>query len=195
MVTAYSELGGIISMWAAAAVITVTADTDDGEPAGRLSLVLENLEVTIAGSTTFREGVGATTGTEEENIAAAKLRIYESEAAAGDWERPYAWIDHKENWEAEKRGKPNAFGHRGELVVGFEADYLSSDSVKTALYKFTNKVGAIMEEMELLSGVYPYLTITEVRIEEGPSRNAPEERTAGDAKEYFYQIVYGIGWQ
>jgi len=196
IITCFSQSGDLVSEPAAAVVVTVTADVDDGTPAGGLSLPLSYLKETLAGSTVFRTWVGATTGTEEENIAAAKLRIYTGEAEADNWVRPYALIDHNTNWNAEKRAEPNAFDYHGGLLLAFEADLSGGDdALETMLYKFTNQCGQIVDQMKLLSGVYPYLTITDINLEDGPVRCSKEERTAVDVKEDYWQIYYGVAWQ
>ena len=191
LVSAYSD-NGEYSTFAPVQVVTLTASTSD-DPTGSLSVPLGLLADTLAASAAFRAWVGATTGTEEENLAAALARIYEYESES--WTRPYALVSHDDLWAAEKiaDGTRNLFSHNGELFLGFEADATGTDAESSAR-AFSNTVGTILDEMKALAGTPGYLNIVDIMKKTGPQRCRPDRRDEADAAEDYWLIELRVRW-
>jgi putative component of toxin-antitoxin plasmid stabilization module len=104
---------------------------------------------------------------------------------------PFAIADWAENFARilESQGTRNYFMQDGGLVMLFRAAVDSSHTEQEAAFAFTNKLGAIVKEMEEVAGTAGYLDITEIALEDGPIRPGEDERvTVGD----FYQVMYRV---
>ena len=192
LVSAYSD-NGEYSTFAPVQVVTLTASTSD-DPTGSLSVPLGLLAATLAASAAFRAWVGATTGTEQENLAAAQARIYEYESES--WTRPYGLVSHDDLWHAGKiaDGSHNLFSHDGELFLGFEADAEETGDAELSARRFSNTVGTILDEMKALAGTPGYLNIVDIQIKTGPQRCRPDRRDEADAAEDYWQAEFRIRW-
>jgi len=192
LVSAYSD-NGEYSTFAPVQVVTLTASTSD-DPTGSLSVPLGLLADTLAASAAFRAWVGATTGTEEENLTAALARIYEYESES--WTRPYGLVSHDDLWHAGKiaDGSHNLFSHDGELFLGFEADAEETGDAELSARRFSNTVGTILDEMKALAGTPGYLNIVDIQKKTGPQRCRPDRRDEADAAEDYWLIECKVRW-
>ena len=81
-----------------------------------------NLQTIVASSPTFQDWVGAT-GTPEEKLAAAKLRVYRIAESESSLMRPFAFIPH--NVEVDHDGDGQAFIRSAEIILIFENYFLA----------------------------------------------------------------------
>ena len=178
--TAYISNGLEKSLSSPVRVITLTADEDDGTPDGVLSRPLHYLRETIAASETFRNWVGATTGTEEENLAAARLRVAIIRDSSG--QLPIVTIGHGDQFGKQQiaGGLHNHLRLAGSLSMTIDAAVAAGDTDEIAAYKFENKVGAILDEMEAVAGTGGYLDISGWEIKDGPYFCPVDERDNSD---------------
>lgn len=106
---------------------------------------------------------------------------------------PFAIADWAENFARvlESQGLRNYFAQDGDLIMLFRAAVDPSHTEQEAAFAFTNKIGAIIKEMEEKAGTAGYLDITEIALADGPQRPDEDEKaTVGD----FYQVVYRVGF-
>lgn len=152
-------------------------------PTGTESKLLDNLRTLVANSSSFQTWVGA------ENATVAKASVTIEESAPGS-NRPFAIVgfDSPPEREASAGGTRNYFELRTTLWLAFEAAISDTDSPEDSLYEFTNTVGAIIGEMELLAGTGGYLNATSIRCE-GIGRSDIGEASASGA---FYRGSYVV---
>lgn len=166
------------------------ATPDDGgpeptDPTDQASLPLHYLRLTLAGSVTFQDWVGAANADEAlEWIYAVQTTVFT---------KPFAIVDWAENWQRNRNagGARNYFITQGDLILQFRADVDPDHTEIQAAYAFMNKMGAITNEMEALSGRAGYLNIKTFALMSGPSRPYNiEKNTYSD----FYQTLYRIAY-
>jgi len=148
-------------------------------PTGLFSLPVDYLRKTVAGSSTFRTLTGAATPT----AALAFIHAFDatgSDLAAGF----YAVVEYGEEWARVMHagGTNNFFDQEGRLQLWF-TQAITEAVTSDAGYAFANALGAIISEMEQLSGTAGYLDIQEIRLVEGPGR--PEEDEAASNGDFF----------
>ena len=146
---------------------------------GWLSLALENLRTLLAACPSFQTWVGAA------DAAAAKARIHRVSKAGPT--RPFALVDQWTDASATAfaGGAGESFTHSGSQILRFEGEVSEQDSDEPAdaFYTFWNAVGAIILEMEQLSGTDGYLVVRSIMLEDGPFRSKDFE---GEADDYYY---------
>lgn len=141
---------------------------------GSLSLPLDYLRNTVAGSSTFQ------TWTSSISQAAAKAHVHV--IADETMSRPLAWVEWAPGWKAERIGT-SAFWANGELRLVFQADVSGESTLDAQAEELVNNVGAIVSEMLDLAGEATYLDIVGISLIEGPY--LPEEDEAKSRGEYM----------
>lgn len=152
------------------------------------SLVVENMRLLLADCASFRSWVGAA------DQAAALAKIF----VRGDIDvlsRPFAVVGPNGVDERERvaGGTRNVFMARGEVLVHFESDVASGDagSHEAAFYAFENVIGAIVDEIQLLSGSDGYLNLEGFRQVEEPKRSKWVDDEAGAAEDFYFEQCVG----
>jgi len=188
-----SDDGGYYSVPSKPASVYVTAGGGtDGT--GMMGLALENLRELLAASSNFQDWIGAE-GTEDERIAAAKLRIYR--VAKETPTRPFAVVRFAipGEWESEAiaGGAKGHYIDRGTLELFFEADVASAQQDETkfdeAEILFLNKTDSIISDMMDLAGSGAYLHVRSFAVSYGPVRSAKGQ---GEFYQIGYRIEYGL---
>lgn len=158
-------------------------------PAGPISLTLDHLRNSIAGSTSFRTW----TGTANEAAALVRVHAVENRTALGSADMPFAVV----NWLPDYRrighadGSARQFRQEGSLMVTFRGEIVSPNAAEPdAAYSFLNNVGAVMNDMEALSATATYLSISGMTFINPPHR--PEEDEVKELKLDFYQLVLAV---
>lgn len=157
-------------------------------PTGMLSTQVDRLRHTVAGSATFRSW----TSTASETLALARVLPAYTDGAAT---LPIAWVE----WQKFRRDL-DGFGSQNwwdaddanALMVGFRASISDTDPAD-ALYAFTNKIGAILTEMEALFGTSStYFDGASYEIIEGPERSDEDESASIGA---FYEVLVAFRYR
>lgn len=138
-------------------------------PAGSLSKTLLHFKNLIAASTTFQSVVGADDATE----ALAFILEFWADEKDEDEQIPNAVIRHLGGLEA-NRTSTTGWLYTGPILMLFTfpatGDYADKSEFRNAGIDFTNKVGAILDEMKTLvatdPGAGPYLNITSIELVE-----------------------------
>lgn len=153
-------------------------------PTGHLSLPIDLLRKTVAGSTTFQ----AWTGTADAAAALARVHAVQADASAA---KPFAVVDWARSYSRRRDagGTRNHFQATGSLSLLFRAQITEADAGDAA-YDFLNKVGAVLADMEGLAGTAGYLDVEEIRLVEGPER--PEEDEVKALGYDFYQARFEV---
>jgi hypothetical protein len=155
---------------------------------GPLSIPLATLKTMLSKSATFQAWVNA--ATEAEALASIHVVSVESE----DERRPFAIINIGAKWASNLSagGAGNFFINDGELILAFEAD-VAEVSESLAVYEFLDKIGAIIEEIQALSGLGGYLSFHSIECSEPPVRSVDNELpTEGDYYRTAFAITYGV---
>ncbi len=159
-------------------------------PAGLFSLPVDFMRKTIAGSSSFRTLVGAA------NATAALAFVHAFSASGSQLAASFfAVVEFGEDWARTMHagGSNNFFeSESSSLQVLFHQKVTKADDVDAA-YEFTNDIGAIISDMEQLSGTAGFLDIQETRLIEGPYRPEEDEarsQTNGD----FYRILLRVDY-
>ena len=182
------------------------------EPTGMLSKPLGHARTLLAACESFQGwvGVAAEDLGEPEGIAEALEHIHLvafEDAAQGDQSeaayraarsvlRPLAVLALGSDFFGDVDAEPAGyFRHGGSIVFIFEhladpgeAGLCEADAALT----FSNAVGAILEEVEALSGTATYLHVTGHRKQFGPARWSGEDVKAGQLE--VYQVSFEISW-
>lgn len=157
---------------------------------GILSAPIDALAALVAASTTFQSWTGTA------SAAAALAYCYKAEVGQIDgstWKRPFARIGQSEEFEVQRGG----YG-LGVLVLDFEAavsaDYqeggASENDFVSALYEFTNKVGAIIADVRTGSEGSAALIVTAITMVVQPQR--PREEVLGGAKDDYFWCRFAV---
>jgi hypothetical protein len=115
--------------------------------------------------------------------------------AADAVERPLALINIGDHWSSaiHAGGTHNSFTRTGSLALIFEVDVLEDDDDEEAAYAFLDAVGAIIDEVEELSGQGGYLSIHEISMLDPPARSIDDDQpTEGDFYRVRFLVTYGI---
>ena len=136
-------------------------------PTGPISKILDHAETLFAISATFQSCTGAI------DADAAKAFIHLVEVSTDDDSpptRPMMIIEH-DSYESERvaGGATNTYAHSGTITVWIEHVISEADEVD-ASHDFTNKVGAILQEIQDLAGSGTYLNVTNWDWLERPTR-------------------------
>lgn len=170
-------------------------------PAGSISLAVDNLRTTLADSAMFR------TWTATANQAAALARIYyESLPPPGDKNehtlaeltayRPYAlvWTEPESGFTKRTDGFVAA-DESGVMLMRFiqTVDPSIANDPAEISRRFINTLGTILDEMIALSWGGGYLAISEMKLEFGPYRGDPDEKSSqGDYVGADVQVTWAI---
>ena len=161
-------------------------------PTGIFSLPLARVRTLLCASATWQEWVEADDATE----AAEHVRFYEIGKDEAASLRPWALIGHNDQWGwvkiAEVSHAPD-----WSVILWFEAvipeAYQAADKIGDAVMWFTNKVGAVLEEMLALCGTSGYPNALTIRLFQGPER--PEEKLRTSEGDYFavaFEVTGGL---
>jgi hypothetical protein len=158
------------------------------EPAGLFSLPMKYLRDALAQSSNFQAWVEADNATEAlESIHLVKI-------SGSSYTRPFALIDFGEDYDRfrEAGGNVSHFVPSGSLLLMFEMDVASEneDSWQDACLAFTNTVGAIIADIEALSGQAGYLNIKHWELKKLQRSLEDEEITEGD----YYMMIIEAEW-
>ncbi len=149
-------------------------------PTGILAAPLAQLSLTLAASSPFQTWVAAA------DAVQAEQSIYLI-AAPEDAVAPYCVIDFMDDFMRKRAslttGMP--FGGTGSLSLYFSADIDSLLSDTDAAFTFLNPIGAIIEDLELLSGTVvaagaPYTTIDTIQLLELGGTGAVSRKSGYD---------------
>ena len=155
---------------------------------GGLSLCLQYLINSIAGSSTFRTEVS------EANATAAKSYIYRGLAKDdGTQEPPRAIVRHLSGDMSELIATTQ-WGSSGPLRLVFEFENDSNLTYEENYITFGNKIGAILEEMQTLAtsdpGAGPYLAFSGFRLIQLGQLD-PQENNNLD----YWVAEYEVSWK
>ena len=157
-------------------------------PTGLLAEPLYHLAFLIASSTAFQ------TWTATENATAALAHVHIVEPDDGPVTHPFCVVTwEKCRWNAVAGGTGLQHQANGEMYALFEAkiDETDINVSKEPAYKFTNSLGAIIQDMLDKSGTGGYLFVPSITMDEKPNRASESYLgTLGD----FYQAKLTIGW-
>lgn len=153
-------------------------------PAGMLSLPAHYLRETVAASAAFQAWVGVGSAA----AALPSIHLFGADAGAA---RPLAVIDFKPGGFHRERFARAAGSHfmgGATLELMFIALITEAADVDAA-YEFTNVVGAIVADMELLFGSSGYLDARELTLVSGPSRpELDEEQTRANEYAALFEL-------
>ncbi len=143
------------------------------DPTGQRGKAKRALRDLLAESTTFQDAIGAT-GTPEEKIAAAKLRLHRTAyTPSGDFERPFGLLTSTGN----DKNESNAvyqFAVGGDIELRLERDipqqYRPDSKCENAEVDFENFYEGVMADAMALSVNPGCLAINSWDIIEGPFR-------------------------
>ena len=151
-----------------------------------LSLPIDYLRNTIASSSSFQTW----TGTASEALAKPRVHVSFADNTATlpltvvYWAPQYQRIRHASD-------NRSYFSGAGALRLLFRDAVTETDETEAA-YDFMNEVGAVLADMEAVSGSPTYLDITSIILIEGPARPEESERdTLGD----FYAVMFNVELQ
>lgn len=161
------------------------------DPSGVLSAPLDALATLVSESSTFQEWV-------EEDDAEGALEHIHIDAVTGTEItdvsmderktiiRPFALVCF------DRLGDNLLSNFSGSLLLCFEANIdPDEESYRDNSYSFTNKVGAIIEEIRALSYGSGYLLIRTISSVARHARSTPND-TEGDYFQQWYRITYGL---
>ena len=163
----------------------------DVTPIGEMGKAMVNLKNLLAESSMFQTAIGAT-GTPEEKIAAAKLRIHLTaydRPAGADFTRPFALIAKTGN-DTNEKVATNASLVAGDMELRFDRDISEAykDDPGNAELEFLNFIDAIIADMWNLSNQPGYFAINSINITEGPTQ------IENEAGAYIQGIRLSVGW-
>ena len=164
----------------------------DTTPSGFLSTVLAEAQLSVASSAAFQTWVGAT-GTPAEKLAAAKARVGIVAIDEASIERPCAVVDFAASWRRAPvgGGARNWFETTGDVALLLMGpDVAAGASEQNAGLTFLNSVGAILAEMEALTGTAGCLSFSSIS-REGPVTRTPldERKSLGD----WFEAIFLLG--
>lgn len=157
---------------------------------GRLSLPIDYLINTLAGSTTFQTEVGAA------NAAAAKGKIYEGGLDEDDTNAPPRAIVRLGQGQNASRKSTDSWELTGplELLITLNKPSGLDDNYPDAWKTMLNKFGAIRDEMLLLvqtdPGAGPYLDITSF-----PLDYFGQWEKDLDGSDAYWDAVFTVNWR
>jgi len=134
---------------------------------GVLSLSLYNLRVLVAASSTFQTWVG-----HSGDATSALAHVYRTSIDEDSITRPFAQVYHGTSWaftDPATASEGNAFGSYGLLFEGAVAAG-DVDNDEAAETRFSNIIGAILEDMMDAQGRGGYLIVRQFRKFFGPDR-------------------------
>lgn len=200
ILSAVSQLDDFTSAFTPVQTLTLTAPPST---AGFITTPVELLKATLAASASFRAWVGATGGTEEENIVAALTHIHEFGVSADAMVYPFATVGVSMNTAAALAsvGFNNQLRPRASLKLTFDALVNSETYVddETELKQFLQWVQAILVEMGQLAGTPGYLDMTgwgfdgEPRLTR-PDMQEPEGDGGEDTAQTIVQLEINVEW-
>lgn len=161
-------------------------------PAASVSLPLGNLRDLLQDCVSFQTWVGAL----DAASAAANIYLVALSEPVAD-KRPFALIAQREPAVVESLaiagGAGQQFNDNGQLELLFEAtvDPADAGDHAAAELRFTNAVGAIVDEMKSLAGTDGYVQLRSVGVLRGPARAHPNER---DSEGDYYQVQFAVAW-
>lgn len=163
---------------------------------------LENFRTLLANCDSYRLFADTTTGTEAEQIEAAKETIYNPMAPSGNI-GPWAIVCQGPDREINRRSS-TGYDHNGTIGLVLRApvpaEWLDDDAdtpaesvAKAAGAEkwFLSHVGDIIDEVLDLGCQAGFLNVASARQLDAPERSAPQDvANLGD----FYQVLYEIKW-
>ena len=157
-------------------------------PSGPISKALNNLRTLLSNCAAFKTLVGAA------DAAAALASIHL--VAVENPTRPFALIAFAERgcWTARKNagGAGNYFRDEGSLMLLLEQDVAEGTSTEPdAGLTFANALGDIAADILELAGTGTYLSVTGVRVVQGPQRS---HRDAAPKEGDYYQALLQVDW-
>ena len=154
------------------------------EPLNMLSKPLGLLRDMIANSATFQSWVGAIDAT------TAKPFIHFIRPP-NTFTRPLALIDFGKEYNRQRTAN-DKFEPSGDIDLTFEEDITpaNTDNWQDAAFTFTNQIGKIIEEIEAVQGVNPFLSIRAIEKRELMRSFEDEDDTLGD----FYLAKFEVNW-
>jgi hypothetical protein len=161
-------------------------------PAAGFSLPLDNLRDLLADCASFQTWVSAL----DAESAKADIYLVALSEPVGP-KRPFALIAHREPAVLESRaiagGVGQQFNDNGQVELLFEATVDPADAADHAAaeLRFTNAVGAIVDEMKSLAGTNGYVQVRAIGVLRGPARAHPNER---DSEGDYYQVQFAVSW-
>lgn len=184
-----SDLTGEYSLPSNTKTATVTDGTGGTSPTGALSRPLDLARTMLATSATFQEIVEA--GNPTAALAFIFIHNVDADFAGAD----HAVVSHvlatKDSIGA---GSSFAFGDKGDVQIMLQLEIPSTlrqaDEEEEAGNWFSNKVGAIVREMALLSGDPDYLDVHTFDVGE-LERTHQEDEAQGN---YNYRAPIVLGW-
>ncbi len=169
----------------------VSTGTGTETPSGGPSLVMSRLATLLANSGTFQAVVEAGDATE------ALDSIHWPAVEGASWDIPAALIGFDDAWREGiiAAGSGFLYGESGELwlelTFPIPSAYRAAGQEQNAWLWFTNRVGAILGEMQALSGTGTYLIVQEFSYQSGPERSSNDRETQGD---YWYGATMNVRW-
>lgn len=171
------------------------------DPSGPISLAMENLRSLVAGSATFQAWVNAADATQaKDNVHLVALPLPEDKESYTleeiQAERPFVIIGLPEDKNAFNSSRVGelAYQHSGRLVIYLEANVpeeIARDPGTVEVW-FLNQIGAVISEMQDLSGGAGYLTVHDFNCS-APQRSGEEElSTGGDFMAILVEIEWGV---
>lgn len=158
-------------------------------PANLFSLPLKALQDTIANSGTFQTWAGTAGG------APTLARIHLVGVDVSAVVRPFALIDFGEKFDSAQIAYQGQFMSSGELLLLFEDAVAPANAGNhgDAKLAFTNQVGAVLNEIQDVSGQNSFLSIHKIKLKSGPNRSTKDERDAGtDLYQVTFEVVWGV---
>lgn len=147
-------------------------------PTGPVAVAMNALAAIIAETEAFQDAVGAT-GTDEEKkqIALSYIHLADYKPEDSNFDRPFALICRTSSDRSEMLAS-NQYYSSGELEIWFEQDippaYQSDDKSDQAELYFSNFIGDILSQGQVLSTQPGYLLTRSWNVTEGPARYEDE---------------------
>lgn len=177
-----SDDAGSIASWGRASVSGLLGV----RPGSILSKPMHYLRRTVAASETFQ----AWTGTASRSQALERVHLVKADGAAT---LPLAVVGRVKVFDREQiaTGTRNIFEQHDDLGLILRAPVDDEHTDADASYAFLNELGALLTDMEELTGTAKYLDFHRVELEDGPYRPGEDEAaTIGD----FYEVMFRIGF-
>lgn len=177
-------------------------------PAGPLGLAMQNLRLLIAGTAAWQAWTGADATDDPAAAALAHVHLIGLPPAVDSADytpaelgqlRPYAIVDlgamddSGRDFMAQRIASV-AFKQTGRLSLYIAADVPPhlKDHWADAKLDFLNRLGALVQDLLLDSGIDAALSVHGIRLLDGPVRSATEELpTIGDAYFALLEVTYG----
>ncbi len=152
---------------------------------GILATPLLRLKSMLAASENFQEWLGLSVNPDD--------RIHVLQTARQP-EMPFCLVDFGDRFDRQRVLVTNKrpFEQTAEMVVYIRAGVPDGLDDTDATVDFCNKLGAVWDDIEMLSGQVGYLLVTSISLAVAPNRVEPERRThVGD----YFEAALAITWK